>query len=579
MIKKGLSLLLAILFILPLLASCQKTPAGSDSGKDPYSPFDPSIEQGDWELPDDSSMPDPTPAKDPANGVKVSYRCEPSYAGTIDGKGTQYIVPGGYTETVVAMPLYGYRFVCWSDGSTSRARPTDKVEEDTVLTATFEPVEVPYRVTVAQVHLNTANGDDIKSKNYVDATISISGADKDKHNVEALATRVKGRGNSTWSTSYIGKEIGDVRWSSTKKEFHTVSSTDAYASKNSYTLKLSEGLNVLGIGDGKNKDWVLQSNKYDLTMLRNWFMWSLANRMGTFNFVPSCAFVDLYVNGEYRGVYMIVEKVEAASERVNIDDSGTDPDKGYLLELDFRVNKDSSKKEGLDYFLIPGFHEDDANKREFDILSDHSTEEECAFIKDYMTKVHNAIISGDRGEIEKLVDLYSMVDIFIIEELGKDCDWGATSFYMCKEKGGKLYFTAPWDFDFCMGSYSSGIHEEGLISAGSYGNEWFEAVHDLPWFVELVRARMNSLEDDITELTADLQKMALALKPHAERNNEKWDVFGVGYHEFVSPQVSSLLATYDEHVAFIYDWILYRWNIIREWYPILETSSSPFYSG
>ncbi|MBQ8235550.1 MAG: CotH kinase family protein [Clostridia bacterium] len=577
--KKGLSLLLALIFILGALASC--TPAGqptTDKDSDGTNNYSPSIDGGDWELPEGSVIPDPTPAKDPSTGIKISYKCDPAIGGTIDGKATQYIVPGGYSETVTAVPLYGYQFVCWSDGSTARTRPTDKVSEETVLTATFIPVEVPFKVTVPVVQVNTQSGNPIKSKNYENASITISGADKEKHNI-TMATQIKGRGNSSWSTSYIGKEVGDVRWSSSRSEVHYVSQTDAYASKNSYTLKLSESANLLGIGDGKNKDWILQSNKYDITMLRNWVMWSLAQRMGTFNFVPSCAWVHLYVNGEYRGIYMIVEKVEAASERVNIDDSGTDPDKGYLIELDFRAGNDSSKKEGLDYFYIPGFHENDSNKREFDILSDHSTKEECAFIQAYMTEVHNAIVGGKKEEIEKLVDLYSMVDIFIIEELGKDCDWGATSFYMCKEKGGRLYFTAPWDFDFCMGSYSSGINEEGLISAGSYGNEWFEALHDLPWFVEMVRARMNALEDDLSSLLVDLQKMAMALKPYADANNERWNIYGVGYHEYVSPQVSSLLASYDEHVAFIYDWILYRWDIMRTWYPQKETPSSPFYKG
>ena len=51
-------------------------------------------------------------------------------------------------------------------------------------------------------------------------------------------------------------------------------------------------------------------------------------------------------------------------------------------------------------------------------------------IRDYLIKVDAAIRTHDKAEIEKLVDLHSMVDIFLIEELGKDCDWGATSFYM-----------------------------------------------------------------------------------------------------------------------------------------------------
>ena len=166
-----------------------------------------------------------------------------------------------------------------------------------------------------------------------------------------------------------------------------------------------------------------------------------------------------------------------------------------------------------------------------------------------------------------------MVDIFIIEELGKDCDWGATSFYMYKEKGGKLYFTAPWDFDFCMGGYSSGIKITGLISAGTSGNEWFEELHNVRWFVEMVQARMNSLEDDILDCLVMLRKYALALEPYANQSNDRWDVFGVNYHYFVSPQVALLCSTYQEHIAFVHDWVLYRWQILREFYPATGTSS------
>ena len=216
--KKGLSLLLALLFIVGTFACCAKAPVSSDNEKDP--PKNPTIREDDWILGEDSKIPAATPAKDPAAGVKVSYKCEPADGGTIDGKGTQYIVPGGYTETVTAIPLYGYEFVCWSDGSTARTRPTDKVTEDTVLTATFAPGEVPFKITVPDVHIETMSGGPVKTKDYVNATISITGADKDKHNITKVATRIKGRGNSSWSSSYIGKELGDVRWSSTRKEFH-----------------------------------------------------------------------------------------------------------------------------------------------------------------------------------------------------------------------------------------------------------------------------------------------------------------------------------------------------------------------
>ena len=98
----------------------------------------------------------------------------------------------------------------------------------------------------------------------------------------------------------------------------------------------------MGIGNGKNKDWILQSNKFDQTQLRNKFFYMLAERMGTLGWCTHCTWLELYVNGEYRVSYILQEKVEASKDRVNVDDSGTDPDKGYLVELDFRVDKDST---------------------------------------------------------------------------------------------------------------------------------------------------------------------------------------------------------------------------------------------
>ena len=511
--------------------------------------------------------PKPTPAKDPADGIAIRYNCSPSNGGTIIGSGTQYIIKNGYTELVTAAPLYGYEFTGWSDGLTTRARSADVADKEKTFTAYFKKVEIPMKLTVADIYLTTESGRSVTSKSYSRASMTISGASKDKYNLTDATLQIKGRGNSTWSTSYSDKEVGSERWSSTKKRYETVSATDAHTSKNSYTIKFDESVNLLGIGNGKNRDWVLLSNKYDVSALRNKLVYMLAERMGTLTWVSHCAWVNLYVNGEYRGLYMVEEKVEAAKDRIDIDDSGSDPDKGYLVELDFRVNNDSSKTEGLDYFLVPEFHKNDSNKREFDIVSDHSTTEECDFIRSYLIEVDAAIRSHDKARIERYVDLASMVDIFIIEEFVKDCDWGATSFYMYKEKGGILHFCSPWDFDLTMGPYSSSLNLKGIISHGSSGNEWFEELHDVKWFIDMVCARMDELEGAINEVSVQLCKYAMALKPYADRNNEFWELYGVNFHEYVSPQVSGLLFTYDEHAAFLFNWIFYRWAEMRSYYP------------
>ena len=561
-ILRMLSILLAAIFALQICAAC----ADVQKPKRRLPP-DTDINASDWTLETNKADPGATISKDPARGVKVRYACDPPEAGVIQGTATQYIRSGGYTEQVTAMPLYGYRFTGWSDGKTGRTRGGDSARAETVITALFEKVEVPVKLTVPSVYLTTDSGKAVKSKTYSGASMTVTGAEKEKYDLTDARLQIKGRGNSTWSTTYADKKLGDYRWTTTYKKYEQIDLIALYKAKNSYTLKFDEPVNLLGIGSGKNRDWILQGNKFDVTALRNKFMYLLAERMGTLTWVTNCAWVDLYVNGEYRGLYMIQEKPEAAKDRVPIDDSGTDPDKGYFIELNFRVDKESDKKEGLDWFYVPNFHQNDKNKREFEIKSEHSTEEECAFIRDYFIKVDDAIRSHDYEAVTSLVDIYSMIDIYLIEELGKDCDWGATSFYMYKERGGKLCFASPWDFDMCMGSYSSGIKITGLISNGTSGNEWFEELHDVPWFAEMVQARMNSLEDDLLECLVSLEKYALALQPYADKNNDLWNLYGVNYHYLISPQVAKLACTYDEHVAFIYDWVLYRWSILREFYP------------
>lgn len=579
--KKILSLFLAFGCIGSLLVSCSSTPEVSVTTDTPSQTESrtsetetPSDEGNAWSLEGFENAPDATPAKDPADGVKVRYLCSPASAGTINGTATQYIQKGGYSESVTAMPFFGYSFKGWSDGCTDRTRRPDKVTTETSYTAIFEEITDTKELTIPDIFLTTASGKPVSSKTYTGALISISGANKANYNLDGVSLQVKGRGNSTWGSAYIGKTLGEERWSSTKRRYEAVTLTELYSAKNSYTLKFDESVNLLGIGNGKNRDWILQANKFDITMLRNKVIYLLAEKMNTFGWVTHCTWVNLYVNGEYRGVYMIQEKVEAAKDRIAIDDGGSDPDKDYLVELDFRVDKDTTKKEGIDYFKVPEFHKDDSNAREFDIVSDHGTKEECDFIRNFFIEVDTAIRTKDKAKIEKLVDLHSMVDMFIIEELVKDCDWGATSLYMCRKKeDNKLYFVSPWDYDLTIGSYSSSLTLTNIISHGSSGNEWFEQVHNTPWFIEMVRARMNNLEDDFAKSLDEMYSYALGLEEAANTNNDLWQIYGVNYHEYVSPQVSGLLFTYKEHVGFIHDWLLYRWAEIRKYYPNYTKSS------
>ena len=67
------------------------------------------------------------------------------------------------------------------------------------------------------------------------------------------------------------------------------------------------------------KKWALISNNMDATLMRNAIAYSAA-KMTDLPYTVDFAFIDLYINGSYRGNYMICERVEIGLNRVDISD-------------------------------------------------------------------------------------------------------------------------------------------------------------------------------------------------------------------------------------------------------------------
>ena len=342
--------------------------------------------------------------------------------------------------------------------------------------------------------------------------------------------------------------------------FQSVSDMNDYRSKNSYRIKLDGKAGLLPGQEGKlNRDWLLISCKHDASALRNHLIWDLARRMGTIPYVPAYTWVELYLNGDYRGLYLLTEKIEVASDRVDIDDSAsTDPLRvGYLLEYDFRGDAKANAREGLTYFYLP----DTNSEVEWVIKSEVYTENETAAIRAHLLSCHEAILSGDRDRMEALIDIPSFVDMFILQELSKNLDVGSSSFYVQRDAGGKLCLTAPWDFDFGFGTYSTGVSVTGLVtkSGDVPPHPWFEALLGQSWFVDEVRARMEEVGPLLDETLATLETLTPILTPAADRNDERWGIYGVKYSPYVNDKVSVKLNSYGEHVGFLIEWTEKRW--------------------
>ena len=87
--------------------------------------------------------------------------------------------------------------------------------------------------------------------------------------------------------------------------------------KRSYNIKFTERTGILGMAAAKK--WALISNNRDCTLMRNAIVYTAA-KMTRLPYTVDFRFVDLYINGSYRGNYLLCEKIEVGKNRIDIND-------------------------------------------------------------------------------------------------------------------------------------------------------------------------------------------------------------------------------------------------------------------
>lgn len=153
--------------------------------------------------------------------------------------------------------------------------------------------------------INTDNDSEITSDEvYINAKISVIN-DEGNYELTDVDTTIRLRGSSSLS-----------------------------ADKKSYKLKFEEKQNLLNIGDGKGKPWLLIANHSDHSLLRNLTAYRLADKLTGMSYAPNCRSIELYLNGEYQGVYLLCEDKNVNKNRVAIVESPDEVENnGYLVEM------------------------------------------------------------------------------------------------------------------------------------------------------------------------------------------------------------------------------------------------------
>jgi hypothetical protein len=471
--------------------------------------------------------------------ITVKFVASSSAGGSISGTTTQTIRYGQTkTTSVTARANLGYRFAGWSDGVTTANRSGESFTSSQTITATFEidALDLPI------LYLTTNGGAQITSKEtYIGGTISVLNTDN-QYLIDSLDMEIRGRGNYTWSNS---------------------------GGKPPYKIKLSEKKNLLGEGNGKAKIWTLIADHCDQALLRNWTVLNFTRQYSCLAWNSAASSVEVYLNGEYRGVYLLCEQNQVNKNRVAITEEpeATDPSQtGYLIELSGYAEDPKFSISGNGY-----------SGPSYQIISDLSTSnslknKQISYIQDYLQRCWNAVAGGKQSEVEALMDIDSLVDSYLIEELFKNLDAGWDSFYMYKDVDGKLYFGPIWDFDQCGGNADEGCENyEGL--RGGITNIWFKTLLKTSWFKQLLTKRWNELKSKIDTIPTMITTQAKKGYNSYCRNFEKWQIFG----QKINRETATIraLSSYKEHYEYFANWMKNR----IAWLDSYWNDSSFTYSG
>jgi hypothetical protein len=321
--------------------------------------------------------------------------------------------------------------------------------------------------------------------------------------------------------------------------------------KKSYKIKFD--IKQAMFTDYAERDWVLLANYADQSLIRT----ALANHLADdlqMEFVPISIFVDLYINGDYQGNYMLTDQVEATNDRVDIEEGSRSLNTGYLLEWDNRLYDDTLDHSDVNYFFIRGlpFVIKTPNWNDPEYIQDH-----YYFIEDYMLTVYLTLENGH--DYSQIIDERSFIDWFIVNEVFKNVDAGFSSIYFYKDRDALLKMGPIWDFDLSLGNAGHLEEElrqvEGWYTSREEKNKLFFFLMQYPSFRTNLMNRWNQVyEDHILSLLDQVHLISDSMALSVHENFELWDIIGKNNEWYTVPEILES-DTYAKQVWFVYDYL------------------------
>lgn len=345
----------------------------------------------------------------------------------------------------------------------------------------------------------------------------------------------------------------------------------------SIELRDSLGANVDSslVGMPAENDWVLIANYNDKSFARNVIPYHIFDEMG--HWAPRHRLVDVVINGEYQGIYLLAEKIKRDANRVDMATLTSNeilyPDitGGYILKFDYWNSTDSwllnyspMDHPSFDVHMVYYYPKPDS------IAAAQKTYIQN-FINDFETALYSPNFADPVNGYRKYISVKSWIDYFIVNELARNGDGFKKSRYFYKEKDptsgviGKLKAGPVWDFDWawkdmwdCMYNTTDGSNWAYMVNdcnpdVNSPG--WMIRLFEDTLFANEVRCRYEDLRRSLISnenLHALVDSVANTVQESQEWHFQKWGNMGVATG---TPEVPAPSQSYAEEVQRLKDWI------------------------
>lgn len=316
------------------------------------------------------------------------------------------------------------------------------------------------------------------------------------------------------------------------------------------------------LGMPPESDWVLYAPWLDKTLMRNVLAYRWFREMGHYS--VRCRFVELFHNADggrigmddYRGIYVLMEKIKRDSNRVDIaklDATMTTKPEitgGYIFKIDKGTQNDANFDAGLQNI---GFVEPKKpNETQFNYLRSH--------VNSLVSTLASNQFADPNTGYPAYIDVLSFIDVHIHVELLKNVDGFRFSTFLYKDRGQKIRLGPVWDYNLSLGNASSheGDTPKGwyYVTIDNYEYLYFKRLFEDPNFELQYWDRYFELRKtvfDTDKLMGQIDDLEQLLVESQERNFERWPIFN--RRLFRHPRAVMVRKTHREQVQWMKDWL------------------------